>query len=885
MTDTAADPPTARAPSGALPVGTVTFLFTDIEGSTRLSQSLGAVRYGTLLERHRTLLRDAFRSAGGVEIGTEGDSFFVVFERASNAAVAAADAQRRLASEPWEPEAEIRVRMGIHSGEGILADGSYVGNDVNRAARIAAAGHGGQILVSETTSALVTDTLPTGVSLRSLGEHRLKDMRPERLCQLVVEGLPADFPMIRSLDAARNNLPTQLTSFVGREAELAEAGALLSKARLLTLTGPGGTGKTRLSLELAARAADGFRDGVYFVPLEPITEASLVPGTIAQAVGLVDRGGQDPVARLIDHLGARRILLVLDNLEQVSGPARVVGELLAGAAGLTVLATSRAALHVHGEVEYPVPPLGVPDRRGAADPDGIARYESVALFVERATAARPAFRLTSENASAVAEICNRLDGLPLAIELAAARIKLLSPQAILSRLENRLSLLSGGAADLPARQQTLRGAIAWSYDLLDEADRALFATLSVFVGGATLDAIEAVCRPGLDRDVLDGVASLVDKSLLRQIDAPDGEPRFAMLETIRDYATEQLDAEGRGDAVRERHAAWFLELAESSAGRLLTADNRETLDRLELEHDNLRAALAWATTPERASTGLRIGASLWRFWQMRGYLTEGLTRLQAVLAFPECMDFEDERLGALDAAGGLAYWQGDHVTSRVYYAEALETRRRRGDAGGIAESLYNLSFQYTFTGEYDEARALAEEALALFESVGDAMGVARARWALANLAYTTGRYRDARDLAGQALVTFEAVGDSFMTTWASFTLGIATMLDGEMDEARRLFGGTLARFTESADVSGYTLVLDSLAVHALRSGNRERAARIAGAVARLERITGTGLNPRTRSVFQYDPAELKTAPDTATAYEEGERMDVDAIVAYAQADT
>ena len=869
--------------SASLPTGTVTFLFTDIEGSTRLGQELGPERYGEQLERHRQLLREAFEPAGGLEVATEGDSFFVVFQSPAGAAAAAADGQRRLAAAAGEQTGGqlMRVRMGIHSGQGLLADGTYVGNDVNRAARIAAAGHGGKVLVSETTSALLADALPAGASLRALGEHRLKDLRPERLWQLVVDGLAADFPPIRSLDARPNNLPNQLTSFVGRERELAEAGSLLESARLLTLTGPGGTGKTRLSLELAARAADRFPDGVFFVPLEPISEASLVPATIAQVLGLPDRGGRSPVGRLIDYLHDRRVLLVLDNVEQVRSAAPVVGELLVGAPGLTVLATSRSTLHVYGEREYPVPPLGVPEPRESADPEVVARYEAVALFVERAMAARPSFKLTAADAPAVAEICRRLDGLPLAIELAAARVKLLSPGAILSRLENRLALLSGGAEDLPARQQTLRGAIAWSYDLLDEADRTLFVELAVFVGGASLDPIEAVCSPDQERDVLDGVASLVDKSLLRQGDGIDGAPRFAMLETIRAYAAEQLQASGRAGATEERHATWFLGVAERTGGSLMGADKRAALDLLELEHDNLRAAMTWATAAGRVATGLRLGTALWRFWQMRGYLDEGQDRLKAVLEMPQSADHAPERLAALDAAGGLAYWRGDYAAARTYYAEALEARRVQGDPRATAESLYNLSFAYTFGSDAEAGRPLINEALQLFEAAGDATGVAKARWALSNVEYSQGHTREARELALPALATFEAVGDAFMIGWATYGVGLADLLEGDWPEAGRRFHDALAIFTESADVSAYTLVLDSMAGLAVHQGNRQRAGRIAGAVATLERTTGTGINTVNRGFAGYDPTPLKTDPDTAAAYAQGERMDVDAIVAYA----
>jgi predicted ATPase/class 3 adenylate cyclase len=864
-----------------LPVGTVTFLFSDIEGSTLLAQALGPERYGAVLERHRALLRAAFEASGGTEVGTEGDSFFVVFDRPVAAVGAAADAQRRLAAEPWPDEATVRVRMGIHSGEGILADGTYVGNDVNRAARIAAAAHGGQILLSETTSSLVTETLPDGTTLRALGEHRLKDLRPERLCQVVVDGLPADFPPIRSLDARRNNLPTQLTTFVGREKELAEVEALLGRARLLTLTGPGGTGKTRLSLELAARRAEAYPDGVWFVPLEPISDASLVPATIAQALGLPDRGGRSPVDRLVDHLADRRVLLVLDNLEQLRSAAPLIGQLLTGAPQLAVLATSRSALHVYGELEYPVPPLGVPGPRDRADAESIARYESVALFVERAMAVRPSFRLTAEDAAAVAAICVRLDGLPLAIELAAARVKLLTPAAILARLENSLALLSGGAQDLPARQQTLRGAIGWSYDLLDEPDRMLFSGLSVFIGGASLEAIEAVCGPDQGRDVLEGVSSLVDKSLLRQGEAIDAEPRFTMLETIREYAAEQLAAAGREEALRERHGAWFVGVAEAAGATLMATDKRIALDRLELEHDNLRAALAWATAGRHAELALRLGTAQWRFWQMRGYIDEGLERLAAVLAMPECSDYVELRLAALDAAGGLAYWRADYDAARTYYTEALEARRAKGDPRAIAESLYNLSFTHTFTRETEAGRLLVDESRAMFEAAGDKPGVAKTLWALSNLEYTSGRIKEARAAATQALETFEAIGDAFMTGWATYTVGLADLIEGDQPAAARKFHRALEIFDQSADVSGYTLVLDGLSALALAAGDRQRAARLAGAVATLERTTGTGLNASNRQFVGYDPAPLRTDPDTAETFAAGERMAIREIVDYA----
>jgi len=460
-----------------LPTGTVTFLFSDIEGSTRLLQSLGD-RWPPILERHRALLRAAFVEHGGEEVGTEGDSFFVVFPTAPGAVSAAAAAQRALSAEGWSDGVDVRVRIGLHTGEASLAAKTYVGLHVHRASRIAGVGHGGQVLLSTATHALVEQSLPDAVELRDLGEHRLRDLEhPEHLWQLVIAGIQNEFPPIASLDAIPNNLPNRLTTFLGREHEIGEVSELLARSRLLTLTGPGGTGKTRLSLEIAGRSLAHYSDGVFFVELAWITEPGLVLATVAQALGLPDRGGRSAVNRLIDHIGVRRMLLVLDNFEQVSAAAPSVTELLSACPNITVLVSSRSILHVSGEQEYPVPPLGLPVPAHLPPLTQLSEFEAVALFIERARSVKPDFAVTNENAPAVAEICVRLDGLPLAIELAAARIRILTPQAMLIRLEHRLGLLAGGSRDLPERQRTLRGAIAWSYDMLDETDRALFACM------------------------------------------------------------------------------------------------------------------------------------------------------------------------------------------------------------------------------------------------------------------------------------------------------------------------------------------------------------------------------------------------------------------------
>ena len=546
-----------------LPRGTVTFLFTDIEGSTRLLRELGDA-YAEVLEEHRRALRAAFAESGGVEVDTQGDAFFVAFERAKDALAAAAEGQRALASGP------VRVRMGVFTGEPIRTEDGYAGMDVHRAARMAAAGHGGQVLVSESSRRLVADDLPNDYALLDLGEHRLKDLSaPQRIFQLVTEGLSRDFPPLRTLENRSTNLPAQPTPLVGRQRELAELIQLLRQpdVRVLTVTGPGGAGKTRLVLQTAADLIEDFRDGTFFVPLAGATEPSLVLPMIARTVGLQEAGGLSSAEAAAQYLRDREVLLVLDNFEHVLEAAPLVGNLVSEAPGVKAICSSRAALRLSGEHEYSVPEL--------------APEDAVALFAERAKAIDHEFRLNGD-AHVVADICRRLDGLPLAIELAAARTKVLSPQALLDRLDRRLPLLTGGARDLPDRQRTLRDTISWSYELLDEEERAVFASLAVFAGGFTLEAAERVC--GADLDTL---ASLAEKSLVRQRD-----DRFRMLETIREFGLERLAQSDDLEPVRRRHAEFFLALAENGPGR---AGRLEPwLERVDPEHDNLRSANVWA---------------------------------------------------------------------------------------------------------------------------------------------------------------------------------------------------------------------------------------------------------------------------------------------------
>jgi predicted ATPase/class 3 adenylate cyclase len=864
-----------------LPTGTVTFLFTDIEGSTRLTQKLGEA-WPPLLERHREIARAAWAEQKGVEIGTEGDSFFVVFTSAPQAVAAAVTAQRGLAAEPWPAGAEIRVRMGLHSGAGLQSGDSYVGLDVHRAARISAAGSGGQVLLSATTHALADGSLPEGVSLREMGEHRLKDLsRPERIWDLVIEGLAADFPPLRTLNAVPNNLPTQLTSFLGRQREIDEAHQLLIDGRLLTLTGPGGTGKTRLSLQIAADATDRFPDGIYFVPLGTISQSDLVLPTIAQAFGMVDPG-LHALDRLVEHIGDKSILFVLDNFEQVNDAAPQIADLLARAPKISVLVTSRSPLRVYGEREYPVPPLGIPDPRHLPDLERFSTYESVALFVERAMAVRPDFAVTSANAPAVAEICVRLDGLPLAIELAAARVRVLSPHAIMERLGDRLKLLSGGSRDLPERQQTLRGAITWSHDLLDDADQRVFARFSVFAGGATLEAIERVVFDHDEgTDALDAIASLVDKSLVRQESEPDGEPRFRMLSTIREFAIEKLSERGEADLLADRHAEWVVALVEAGAASVFGTDQKAVLDRYEREHDNIRAALSLALQGGRAEMAMRIVAACWRFWQMRGYLAEGREQAERVLALPGGTEFPDARRAALEAAGGIAYWQADILPARAWYGGALKLARASGDEAAIANAIYNMTFTFEMERkDMEESRALAQEAVEIYRRLGDEAGIGRALWGLANSYYFFRDFAGGVDIAREALEIFRRVGDRFMIGWSLYILATYNM---NLDRAavRADLEEALPLFTAIEDKSGYALIFDAFAALEWAEGDVKRAVRLDGYASATERSTGTGLAKMTREFAGFFPTTLTNDPELAAVHAEGQQLTLEQATALA----
>lgn len=776
--------------------GTVTFLFTEFEGSTQQMQRLGE-SYASVLATERRLLRAAFRKFHGHKVDTQGDSFLVAFGRAANAIGASVAAQRALFEHAWPAGESVRVRMGLHTGAPQLTAAGYVGPDVHIVARLCAAAHGGQIVLSQATRDVIEQQLPDGVRLRDLGEHRLKDLnQPRHLFQLVLSELPNEFPPLRSLDALRHNLPIQLTSFVGRGPELAETKRLLSTTRLLTITGAGGAGKTRLALQVAAELLESYDDGVWLIELAPLTDPALVLQTVAAVLGVPGQPAQPILNSLIDYLRTKNLLMVIDNCEHlIESCARFADAVLHACPYLRLLATSREALVIAGETVWSVPSLSLPDvrqhRPSFAD---LSQYEAIQLFVDRAVTVQPNFKLTELNASAVAQICQRLDGIPLAIELAAARVKVLQTAEIAARLDDSFNLLTGGSRTALPRQQTLRAAIDWSYDLLTNLERVLLRRLSVFPGGCTLAAAELVCADQDEADgiwssqILDLLSHLVDKSLVI-VDKQGDKTRYRMLETIRQYGYEKLVGAGEAGMVHQRQLEWLVQFAKEADPKLRGPEMKLWAQRLDNELDNIRTTLEWGFEHGQSSNGAElVGALAWynflrsndreaKRWSEKAASLTGdapsTARAEALLALGVALtDLGEEKAETvlqealthyrafnnqwraafvLNTLGVIKYRQDELYLSEEYLQEALTLRRTIGDEWGITHTLQNFGAIAERREDYAKAQAIHEEGLQLSEALGDERMVARRFSDVGRIALAQGDLRRADTMLRRAV--------------------------------------------------------------------------------------------------------------------------------------
>ncbi len=822
-----------------LPRGTVTFLFTDIEGSTALWESNRQAMAATVA-RHIDALGQAIAAHGGVHFKTVGDAVQAAFPTAPAALAAALTGQRAILAEAWPTGEALRVRMALHAGEGEPdSHGDYLAPALNRLARLLAAGHGGQILLTQAVQQLVRDAVPEGASLHSHGEHGLRGLREaEQIYQLLHPDLPGTFPPLRTQEGGPSKLPRQPTRFLGREREVAEIVSLLQQpgVQLLTLTGPGGTGKTRLALQAAADLVDVFPDGVYFVPLAPLTDPSLVPSVVANVLDIQEDGGRSPAEAVQDRLRNRRVLLLLDNVEHLLAATPVVGEWLVACTGLQILATSRAPLHVQAEQEYPVPPLGLPRRKPPPGPEQLSQYEAVQLFISRAQAVRPGFVVDNASAPAIAEICWRLDGLPLAIELAAARSRLLPPEALLARLEHRLSLLTGGARDLPARQRTLRDAIAWSHDLLDADDRTLFARLSVFAGSFTFDAAETATNSDGMLDIFSGVERLCEHSLLRQDEGTGGEPRFAMLETVREFAAEQLVASGEQVSIQAAHARCFLALVESALPHLSGPEERRWMAILAAEQDNLRAALARVVQSEPELAARFVSATT-RYWSNRGDLAEARDWAERALAAAEPVS-PAWRAELLLATCTITFQQSDFHAALAFATQALDLFQEIGKQKGISQSLKLLSAVAFVQGNLDHARVLAEKSLVTARELGDPDTIANALVMLADVPPTGEHDPQPGALFREALGLSRAAGNQRAIGFALSRLGYLAELQADLDQAASLYQESLAIHRDLGHRRHLPLPLAGLARIAQARGDLEAAEALHRDAAELARAVG-----------------------------------------------
>ncbi len=839
------------------PQGTITFVFTDIVGSTRLWEKFPA-EMGNAVREHDALLREIFEGSGGYVFKTVGDAFCVAFELPASAVRAVVEVQRQLAAKEWGDLGGLKVRAGVHSGPAEFRNKDYFGGTLNRAARIEAASHGGQILVSGVTRDLLQDDPPESVAFRDLGAHRLRSLeRPEQLFQILAEGLTPDFPAPKSMEVLPNNLPIQTTSFIGRDKEMDGVSTILeSRTRLLTLVGTGGTGKTRLAMEAGARLIGAFPDGVWLVELALVTDASRLLQTVTDSLGLREEPGRPLLETLLGFLRSKKLLLILDNCEQLTGSvASIAAELLRTCPSLKILATSRHSLGLAGEVFLPVPPLGILDihREELGGPGFVARvaaYDAVKLFVERAAAVHPEFTVTTDNAPAIAEICSRLDGIPLAIELAAARVRLLDVKQIAERLVDRFRLLRGGNTDRLPHQQTLQALIDWSYDLLSDSEKLVFCRMGVFVGGRSLEAIEFVCSSeGVEPDdVLDLLQQLIEKSLVSVEETELGTRRYTMLESVWHYARNKLKESGTEDQFRDRHLEYFLTAAEEAAPHYFGSDQKQWLEAFNDDVFNFEAAVRWSLACSRHVEAIRFLAALGRPLEVRGFLTEarqlffqvfdrefeapaGL-RAQATASAARlawAMDSYQEAAKLFAKSEALATEAGDRNLSGSCHAflgfldrsegriDSAESRFRHGlsiaaETGSLslrALSLSGLGRVAMNRGELTSARALAEESIGMYRTLGDQWVIGLILWGLARTAIAQNDIPRAEAALCEWSSIIQSLGNTWILPYVIETFATAALASKELDRAAWLFGGAAAM----RDRMGSQLTLDEITDH------------------------------------------------------------------------
>jgi predicted ATPase/class 3 adenylate cyclase len=851
------------------PTGTISFLFTDIVGSTRLWEKFPK-EMGPALGRHDTIVRSAAESSGGYVFKTVGDAFCVAFPTPLHAVQAAIEAQRGLDAENWGEVGRVSSRMGIHTGAAEHRDGDYFGGTLNRASRIEAAAHGGQVLLSQISFELLEDEKPEEIAFKSLGSHRLRNLdRPEHLFQVIAAGIEEAFPAPRSMEVLPNNLPVQTTSFVGRGREIIEVQERLEKNRLITLMGTGGTGKTRLALEVGASQINEFREGVWLVELAPVTDPDFVVAALALAVDVREESGHTLRETVVRFLKEKNVLLILDNCEHLLDTvAPLCAELLRVCPRLKIIAASRHSLGIRGETTYPVPPLGMFDVRveeltGPDIAEQLSQYDAVRLFIERAIAVRPDFIVTNANAPALAEVCSRLDGIPLAIELAAARVSVLDIEQIAARLGDRFRLLRSNAhgGHLP-HQQTLQALIDWSYDLLSDPERTLFRRLGIFVGGRTLDALEIICSgDGLEEfEILDLVQQLADKSLVTVEHASGQTPRYTIIESVWQYAREKLETSGEGDALRDRHLEYFLRFAEETAPHLERQDQKQWLDRCQNDRFNFRAALAWAIRSKKAEIGFRIFFSIYRAIEIRGNLEESRELIAELLALPQEDVSARCRADFLLAAGRLAWAADRYQECRAFHRQAQEIYQSIDyEVGsGLCEML--TGFLDRGDGDLAASEEHFRRGLEIGRSRSDATYLAAGCLSgLGSIALDRGDLDTARQLKEESLLLYEKLGDLWiigLILWGIVQVCIAQRDDARAKSALEQWGRT-TRDLGNRWMLPY--ILECHASLAISAGRYEHAAMVFGAAEAASEFSATEFSLSEQALHESSLAALKAS--------------------------